>query len=192
MIDEKALPVEETKLLDFRKDFFDLINLIDPARRERVTLLFEDLWPRFSVCPASTKYHGAYKGGLLDHTVQVVKVSNILYKYYKAMRDLNTSLESLIFCALVHDVGKIGTRFHDIYLYNGERFEYNTKVDKIDHELLSIFWLNFYGITLSEDEMVAIYHHAGPYVEAYKKASETDLMMLLHSADNLTAKLGKV
>jgi 3'-5' exoribonuclease len=175
-----------------KKDFFDLINLVDPTRREKLIQMFEDLWPRFSACPASTKYHGSYKGGLVDHTVQVVRISIILYNYYKETRELSHSIESFIFCALVHDIGKIGTRFHDLYLFNEEKIEYNTKEAKIDHELLSLFWLSFYGITVSEDEMAAIYHHAGPYVDAYKKVTETELMMILHSADNLTAKVGKI
>lgn len=171
----------------------ELISDIDSDRQEKVTKMFTDLWDRFSTAPASTKYHGSYVGGLLEHTLEVTNTALWLYNSYR--KRLTFTIESLIFCALVHDIGKIGTRTDDIYLNVSTseipKFEYNKKALKMDHELLTLFWLNLYGIQITESEMLAIYYHAGPYVESYKKVSETDLLIILHTADNLSAKIMK-
>ena len=158
------------------REFADLIDLIDEPRRSKVLEMFADLWDRFSMAPASAKFHGSFKGGLLGHTMHVVKASRSLWAMYQAEKPLEATLESLTFCALVHDIGKIGTMTENLYV-------------RIDHELLTLFWLSHYGIRVSADEMAAIYYHAGPYVDAHKKVAETDLLMLLHSADNLSAKV---
>jgi len=171
------------------REFADLIDLIDEPRRSKVLEMFADLWDRFSMAPASAKFHGSFKGGLLEHTFNVVEASRSLWALYQAQKPLKTTLESLTFCALVHDIGKIGTMTENLYVDVGMgKFDYS-KNFRIDHELLTLFWLSHYGIRVSADEMAAIYYHAGPYVDAHKKVAETDLLMLLHSADNLSAKV---
>ena len=170
----------------------ELVELIDEHRRVKVLTMFTEIWDRFSTAPASVKYHGSYKGGLLDHTLQVVKASRYFYNFYLDQKKLKTTLESVTFCALVHDIGKIGDSVQDMYVPEAPgspKFTYNKDLNKLDHELLTLFWLSHYGISASETETAAIYYHAGPYVEAYKKAAETDLLMILHTADNLSAKI---
>lgn len=177
-------------------DFLKLIDMIEGQRREKLLAMFTDLWGRFSVAPASVKYHGSFKGGLMLHTVEVVKSSRALWSMYSAQKQLDATMESVTFCALVHDIGKIGDRDQDNYVPevpgNYDKFTYNKSFNKLDHELLTLFWLNHYGIQVSEGEMAAIYYHAGPYVEAYKRAAETDLLMILNTADNLAAKILKI
>ena len=174
------------------KKIIEITELIEEDRHVQVLTMFTDLWPRFSTAPASTKYHGSYNGGLLDHTIQVVKASRYLYNFYLDQKKLKTTLESVTFCALVHDIGKIGTKLFNSYVPETPeslKFTYNKECPQIDHELLTLFWLNHYRVQLSEEEMAAVYYHAGPYVDAYKKTAETDLLMILHTADNLSAKI---
>jgi len=59
----------------------------------------------FYTCPASSRYHECYDGGLLAHTLKVAKLANELCRLpiFKAV-----NCEEAIFVALVHDWCKIG------------------------------------------------------------------------------------
>jgi 23S rRNA maturation-related 3'-5' exoribonuclease YhaM len=168
------------------------INILMDPRKTNVSQMFVDIWDRFSISPASTKYHGSFKGGLLAHTMAVVESSIDLFNICSRHKELKISLDSVIFCSLVHDIGKIGNSEQDAYVLIGDKFEHNKNLSIIEHEILSIYWLNKYGIQMSDEEMAAIYYHAGPYAEAYKKTEETELLMIIHTADNLAAKILKV
>lgn len=55
--------------------------------------------------PASTKYHAAVPGGLLMHSVGVCDHALLLRKALPVAIDI--PVDSVIFCALFHDVGKV-------------------------------------------------------------------------------------
>ena len=55
--------------------------------------------------PASTKYHGAYDGGLCEHSVNVWQE---LVRLLKAYPEIKVSAETAAIIALLHDVCKIG------------------------------------------------------------------------------------
>jgi hypothetical protein len=58
----------------------------------------------YFTAPASTIYHGAFEGGLCDHSLKVVKL----------FADINTHIEkcaprdTVIICGLLHDLCKVG------------------------------------------------------------------------------------
>ena len=54
----------------------------------------------FFTAPASTKYHGAYPGGLVDHSLRVYDF--LIVSPYA----VGTSAETRAICALLHDVCK--------------------------------------------------------------------------------------
>lgn len=54
----------------------------------------------FFTAPASTKYHGAYPGGLVEHSLRVYDF--LISSPYA----VGTSAESRAICALLHDVCK--------------------------------------------------------------------------------------
>lgn len=55
--------------------------------------------------PASTKYHGAYEGGLCEHSVNVWTE---LVRLLKAYPEIKVSAETAAIVSLLHDVCKIG------------------------------------------------------------------------------------
>lgn len=59
----------------------------------------------FYECPASTKYHEAFPGGLVLHSLRVVEMTKQL-SYMPAFAD-KVELHSAVLCALVHDWCKI-------------------------------------------------------------------------------------
>lgn len=170
-------------------EFEKYLNQIQEPRRTKIKKMFEDLWERFFSTPASSKYHGVFEKGLYEHTILVTKLAINLYDMCQPK---DTNYQEVLFCALVHDIGKIGTSTDPFYISKATGYEHNKEMMKIDHELLTLFWLNQYGIEMTEREIAAIYYHAGPYVEAYKKTAETGLLIILCIADNLAAKIYKI
>ena len=66
----------------------------------------------FFYAPASTRYHGAYEGGLLEHSLNVYDcLCDILSRpRIKEMYGIQFSEESIAIAALLHDLCKSVTR----------------------------------------------------------------------------------
>ena len=65
----------------------------------------------FFTAPASTRFHAAYEGGLLEHSLNVYHV--MMDKHYDPETD---NLESCTICTLLHDLCKAG--FYDVEYRN--------------------------------------------------------------------------
>lgn len=79
-----------------------IASLADPWRSLAERLLLEDpAAERFAIAPAASGMHHAYLGGLLEHTLSMADVADLLTKHYtQANRDL------LLCGVLLHDIGK--------------------------------------------------------------------------------------
>lgn len=64
----------------------------------------------FFSCPASTRYHGAYVGGLCDHSVNVYHclTDYLARERVQELYGLEVSAESAAIAALLHDLCKVG------------------------------------------------------------------------------------
>ena len=134
--------------------------------------------------PASTKYHGAYEGGLFDHSMAVAKR---LVDMTKA-NGLNWQRpESAVKVAFLHDLCKI-----DSYRKTEEGYEYNPDSDR-RHAEKSIELAKQFE-TLTEEEELCIRFHMGAYVkedwtgfDAAIRQYET--VLWTHQADMLASKV---
>ncbi len=70
----------------------------------------DEIWNRFQEAPAAKGIHHAYIGGLLEHSLSMAKVANMLADHYEGV---DRSL--LIAGALLHDLGKV----EELYMENG-------------------------------------------------------------------------
>ena len=62
----------------------------------------------FFTAPASTRFHGNFEGGLVEHSVKVYQCLLSLMENYKAsMNGYEFSPESVAICSLLHDICKI-------------------------------------------------------------------------------------
>lgn len=165
-----------------------------PAIKPMINTLLKN---KLSQCPCSTKYHGAYPGGLVAHSLNVANLALNL-AILLGVRD-NMSLEQLKLLALIHDLGKLGNLKDDFYLPNPdsnkrdkEPYIVNTKLVSIPHEIRTLYWLDILNIrNLTEAELQAVCYHAGPYSPGYLESvrKESLLLVLLHTADNLSTKV---
>ena len=61
----------------------------------------------FFSAPASTKFHGAYYGGLCEHSLNVYNIAKKLYNVYDPEMLMPQLYDALCLAALLHDVCKI-------------------------------------------------------------------------------------
>lgn len=177
-------------------------KLLSSVKRAGMTKLIEFIQKSdFYIAPASTRFHGAYEGGLLEHSLNVYdclynKVGiydgvheNIWHKPLDDVKD-----ESIIIVGLLHDICKA-------YYYTTEmrnvkesgvwvQKPYYTVDDKIPygHGEKSVMMIEEY-IELKPVERYAIRWHMGPYSgqqdwNALGTAMEKyPLILALHQAD---------
>ena len=179
---------------------------ISSPRKEKVINMYEQLAEKIMTAPASAHLdrHNCFPGGYLDHILRVIDISSGLYEFWKkAHADISTfTFEELIFSALNHDLGKIGSRDADYYIPNdsqwhkdrGQIYKMNPNIQFMKVPDRSLFLLQQFGIEYSENEYLAIKLHDGLYGkgnESYLMAGspdlhlKSDLPILLHHADHL-------
>ena len=153
----------------------------------------------FFKAPASTRYHGSYEGGLLEHSLNVY--DRLLWEMEKLIGqgwEEIYSPETIAIVALFHDLCKI-----DRYILvekwrkdsegkweSYDAYDYNREKSEMGHGAQSVFYLQKF-IQLSEVEAQAIYWHMGAYdISPYSTlahCSETfkwnPLAFLIHRAD---------
>lgn len=116
----------------------------------------------FYCAPASTKYHGAYEGGLFDHSFAVM---NFLVEL-SAKNNLKWQrAESPFIVGMFHDLCKIDNY---VPMRDGDKvivgWEYNPDTIIKGHGDKSIILLSQH-ITLTEEEVMCIRYHMGAFVE---------------------------
>ena len=140
----------------------------------------------FYSAPASTKYHGAAAGQLAVHSLNVFNAAIDLAVAWCGDLWLEANIDSIIICALLHDLGKAGQFNKPLYIPNDieKPFKYNKDLLTLDHEVVSVIEIQKY-IELTEEEQLAIAWHNGLYgiFSDRIKGKETPLYMIIHFAD---------
>ena len=136
-------------------------------RTPSFTAMLNELEDRLVLCPASAKadYHGAFPGGLVDHSLRVLNHLVALNKTY----DWKLPKESMIIAALFHDIGKLGMpgsdSGNDFYIEQtdnwrrdklGEVYRYNNDIPYMTTPDRSVFLMQHYQIRLTPDEWLCI------------------------------------
>ena len=134
--------VEERK-----QEFIQLMSFVE---RDGVQSLLEWLESTdFYTAPASTKYHGAYAGGLLEHSL------NVFRRLVK--RNAGASMDTLTIAALLHDVCKI----HLYEKQDSGGYRHNEQFP-IGHGEKSVI-LILRHMQLTDEEITAISWHMGAF-----------------------------
>lgn len=169
----------------------EFIHLCDNVERNGITDLLTYLEQSdFYTAPASTRFHGSYPGGLLDHSLQVYHEFKRLLTAYP---EIQCSDETAVIITLFHDICK--TNMYKKELRNRknnegkwETYDAYTKDEKLHyggHGSKSVFILQNY-IKLTVEESVAINCHMGSW-DGNDSASEAyeqfPIAWLLHVAD---------
>ncbi len=153
-----------------RERFIDIFN--SKIKRDGADKLLAYLCSEssdFFTAPASTRYHGNYEGGLLEHSLNVYDcLCDILSRpRIREQYGIEYSDESIAIAALLHDVCKIN--FYNVAFRNAkneqgrwESVPYYTIDDSLPygHGEKSVYIVSGY-MRLTRDEAFAIRYHMG-------------------------------
>lgn len=150
----------------------------------------------FFTAPASTKFHGAYEGGLFDHSLEVTK------SLVNLTKKLNLTWErkgSPFIVGMFHDLCKCDNYVrvdtsNDIDSEN-VRFVYNSKMIIPGHGEKSVIMLQRF-MNLTDEEIACIRWHMGAYEtdtkmwDYYGRAIEMyPNVLYTHTADMVASKI---
>ena len=142
----------------------------EKIKREGSEKLLEHLLSNssdFFRAPASTKFHGAYPGGLLQHSLNVYDCLVSIMERFKAVYNISYSEESIAIVALLHDLCKSGGVYHEDVRNVKEdgvwkQVPYYTFDDPLPfgHGSKSVYMISGF-MRLTRDEAFAIKFHMG-------------------------------
>jgi 3'-5' exoribonuclease len=185
---EEYFPVAKE---DPEKMFSELLAFVDAVETPPLQALLqsffqdEEIAGLFKRAPAAKGFHHVYIGGLLEHTLSVVRILAWLAGHYKGLnRDL------LMTGGILHDIGKIYE-----YSYDGI-VDYTDEGRLVGHIVMSVEMLDrrisalpdFPGQLAMELRHILLSHH-GTLEFGSPKRPKTLEALVVHFADDLDAKV---
>ncbi len=154
--------------MDFKQQFIDIYQKC--ITREGADKFLDYLCSAssdFFTAPASTRFHGAYAGGLVEHSLNVYRCLRQYTNHIAERYEIGYTEESLAIVALLHDVCKINCYkpgFRNVKDDNGvwqkvPTFEFDDKLP-YGHGEKSVYILSGY-MRLTREEAFAIRYHMG-------------------------------
>jgi len=198
----RVLSPEEVNLDDFRaasaRDPDEMLDdLLDAAGRltdphlaglMEDVLLDPDIGPAFKRAPAAKRFHHAYSGGLLEHTLTLVRAAEAISRIYPGLnRDL------LVAGAIVHDLGKI------LEFDQGLSGDYTDEGRLVGHIVLGVGMIERKlaerpdfppRLALLLKHMILSHH--GEYEMGSPKRPKVLEALVLHNLDDLDAKINGI
>lgn len=143
----------------------------------------------FFTAPASTKYHGAYEGGLFDHSLEVAKQLVNLTKKLELKWD---NLKSPHIVGMFHDLCKCDNYVVDI---ETGKYKYNPEIIIPGHGEKSVIMLQRL-LDIGDEEIACIRWHMGAYEtdtkmwDYYGRAIEKyPNVLYTHTADMIASRI---
>lgn len=193
---------EEQRMAEVEK-FKNYFSYISRPGADKLLAWLEEAG--FFTAPASTKYHGAYAGGLVEHT-------NHVYRRLVQLADAEDkrqgrtypeyTVDTIAVAALLHDVCKVDA--YKVEKYRKQKDGSWQQVDTygytnnfpVGHGEKSIIQIMRF-MYLTEEEALAIRWHMGAFDNAVKGGSydmnyafaQSRLAAMLHIADMMATRL---
>jgi len=185
---EKFFNFSNYPIEDMVNKVYEIIETIkNPFLKTLLEKIFknEETLEKIKITPAGKKVHHVSIGGLLEHTLGVVEICEVVVKRYKKLnRDL------LITAALLHDIGKI----FEYKLTN--TFDITDEGKLLGHVYLGVEFVSKiidsiegFPKNLKLKLLHCILSHQGEYEFGSPKRPKTLEAAALHLADSLDAKL---
>ncbi|HSP89002.1 MAG TPA: HD domain-containing protein [Ignavibacteriaceae bacterium] len=181
------LPKSSRDNNEMKEEILKRINSIsDFYLRTLMRKIFNgERFEKFSTAPAGKSWHHGYLHGLIEHTLEIIKICDLMCDIHS---ELNRDL--LISGAMMHDFGKT-----EELKYDGT-FEYTDKGKLIGHIIISAMIINDETNKISgfpEDLKTCLLHivlsHQGKLEYASPVVPKTLEAIALYQADELSAKV---
>lgn len=179
----------ENMFINLKKVVFD--NLKNENLIKLCSCFFNDndVTDKFKKMPAAKTIHHAYMGGLLEHTLSIVRLATIMSRHYNNY--VNQDL--LIIGALFHDLGKI----YELDLTEG--INYSSSGRLVGHLLMGIEKINEYiktieGFPAEMKDLIIhmIASHHGFLEFGSPQKPKTFEAIVLYYMDDLDAKINTI
>ncbi|HEY6436462.1 MAG TPA: HD domain-containing protein [Ignavibacteriaceae bacterium] len=139
----------------------------------------------FCTAPAGKSWHHAYVHGLIEHTLEIIKICELMCEFHP---ELNRDL--LVAGAMLHDLGKIEELSYD------SAFEYTDKGKLIGHIVIAsnivrdeVKNIPGFPVELENNLIHLILSHQGKLEHASPVVPKTAEAIALYQADELSAKV---
>jgi len=161
-------------------------NINNPQIQTLLNNIFnEERLKKYSSAPAGKMWHHAYISGLIEHTLEIIKICDLMCNIHP---EINRDL--LIAGAMLHDFGKIEELSFD------SAFEYTDKGKLLGHMVIAaiivndeINKMNDFPDELKTNLLHLILSHQGKLEHASPVVPKTLEAITLYHADELSAKV---
>jgi len=183
---EDFLPHSNRPLNIMITELNEIINSVsNPYLNKLIKLILStEKLEKYLKAPAGKGWHHAYLHGLLEHTLEIIKICDLMYSFHPVInRDL------LICGALLHDFGKTEElTFESV-------FDYSDKGKLIGHIMISAFEIEKaadlipdFPVELKNQLIHIVLSHQGKLEFASPIEPKTIEAIVLYQADELSAK----
>jgi 3'-5' exoribonuclease len=183
---ESFLPKSNRDINEMLKEFDDIVNSIQNVYLKKLLglILSKDNYSKYIRVPAGKAWHHAYVHGLLEHTLELVKICDLMCGIHPEIdRDL------LISGALLHDFGKIEE------LSSDGAFDYTDKGKLVGHIVIASMEIEAKAAQVEnfptdlKDRLIhLVLSHQGKLEFASPVEPKTVEAIVLYQADELSAK----
>jgi len=182
------LPQTERDVEELYEELIAILATVQDEHLKNLLRAFvsdKEFCAQFKRAPAATQNHHAYLGGLLEHTVSLLKAATSLMELYPMLRR-----DLLITGIFLHDIGKIREFSYE------RNFEYTDEGQLLGHLMIGCAMVDekarevegFPAETLTALKHLILSHH-GAYEFGSPKLPMTAEAIALHHLDNLDAKI---
>jgi 3'-5' exoribonuclease len=181
------LPESKRDLEEMKKEFNQKIKSISNVLLGKLLkqIFSEERFELFCNAPAGKSWHHAYIHGLLEHTLEIIKICELMCDFHQ---ELNKDL--LISGAMLHDLGKIEELTYD------SAFEYTDKGKLVGHIVIASMMVRDeikkipgFPLELENNLIHLILSHQGKLEHASPVVPKTAEAIALYQADELSAKV---
>ncbi len=181
------LPKSKRDLKEMQDEFNKRINAnSNKFLKKLLKQIFNDeTFEKFCTVPAGKAWHHAYIHGLIEHTLEIIKICELVCEFHP---ELNKDL--LVAGAMLHDLGKIEELSFD------SAFEYTDKGKLIGHIVIAsnlvrdeVKKISGFPQELENNLIHLILSHQGKLEHASPVVPKTAEAIALYQADELSAKV---
>ncbi len=181
----ETAPESETALWTHLEEALEAIQ--HPQLKETVQRVMDEMGERFRISPAAIKMHHAYRNGLLEHTVHMVRAARALLPLYPEV-DADLAIAGI----LLHDIGKLEE-------YEGDNTPKVTRIGTLQGHIVIGFRITRKAALqsklnpdLTERLEHIILSHQGEREWGAAAMAATPEAVFVSMIDNLDAKMGMV
>lgn len=182
----KSLFLKSADVEGLFKEFTDFVNTELSPKAVKILLgIFksENLFNRFKEEFAGSKMHDAQIGGLLNHTMKMMRIAKVVYQNEPRMEQLENYKDMLYLGVILHDIGKIYEMNYGVYQENSY----------VTHRLLGIELLVKYKSAIIDLYDADFYYELisvlqGHHGKEFGDAPTTVLAFIVHLIDVLESQ----